>query len=180
MKKLILLLFITLPLYANAQNEDTQEVAPKACTCRFGVIDYNAILESLPEWKEAQQQVAALKAKYDAESERAEGEFQSKFTEFLEGQKDFPQNIMEKRQKELQTLLEQSVQFRQSAQKLLKEAEADYTMPARQKLNDALKQVAAEQGLVFIFNSSQDQIPFVDQSQVIDVAPLLAPLFAQP
>ena len=180
MKKLFLLLAL-LPLAAFAQDVTTQAqpatathaqpAAPRAP--RFGVIDYDGVLELMPEYKAAQEQVAALKAKYDTESERAEAEFQRKFAEFLDGQKEFPQNILEKRQKELQTLLEQSVQFRQSAQKLLKQAESDYTDNARRALDNVIQRVAATHNLVLVFNSSSNQLPYVDQTRVLDVEHLV-------
>ena len=166
MKRYSLFFLFTLVslLGAFAQQADSVQAAPQ-----FGVIDYEGMLVLMPEYQEAQAQVDDLKRKYEAESERAEAEFQRKFAEFLEGQKDFPQNIMEKRQKELQTLLEQSVQFRQTAQKLLKEARQDYTANARRRLDAVLAQVAANHHLLFVFNNSGDHIPFVDAERVVDV-----------
>ena len=76
---------------------------------QFGYLSYNEVYKQMPEYKKACDDFAALKAKYDAEATRAEDEFQRKFAEFLNGQKDFPQSIMLKRQAELQDLMEKSV-----------------------------------------------------------------------
>lgn len=179
MRRLFSFLLLTLPFCVMAQEDNaniavddsaglptelTEIVVPK-----FGVIDYEGVLELMPEWKVAQAQLDSLRARYNAESERAEREFQRKFAEFLEGQSDFPKNIMEKRQKELQCLLEESVSFRQSVQKLLRQAEADYTANARRRLDSALKVVASEHRLLFIFNVSGNQVPYVDEERIMDV-----------
>ena len=47
-----------------------------------------------------------------------------KFEEFMQGQKEFPKTILEKRQNELQNMLESNASFRIKVQALLKEAEA--------------------------------------------------------
>ena len=72
------------------------------CTmCRaqlqFGYLSYERVLRELPEYAQATQNMAALKAKYEAEAQKGEEEFQRKFVDFLQGQQDFPQAIMQKR-----------------------------------------------------------------------------------
>lgn len=173
MKRFILSILIALPLCISAQEQGETVTNPNQEKYKFGVINYNAVLEMIPEYQEAMRQVAELKVKYDAESLRAEREMQDKFAEFLEGQKSFPENILQKRQHELQTLLEESIAFRHTVQKLLKEAEANYTEPARRRLSAAMSAVAKENSLLFIFDESNDQIPYVDVENVLDVETLV-------
>ena len=68
---------------------------------KFASVDYEKVLKQMPEYAQAQQSLSELKAKYDQEATRGEEEFQNKFSEFLQGQKDFPENILVKRQAEL-------------------------------------------------------------------------------
>ena len=44
-----------------------------------------------------------------------EDEFNRKYEDFLEGQRDFPQTILQKRQLELQQLMEKNIEFRTSS-----------------------------------------------------------------
>ena len=108
----LLLAVVCIPLLAVAQ-------VPPA---KFGYLSYNEIFKAMPEYAASQQKLAELKAKYDQEAQRGEEEFQRKFAEFLQGEKDFPENILLKRQHELQDLLAKSIAFKEEAQKLLSQA----------------------------------------------------------
>ena len=56
---------------------------------QFGYMSYKQILQQLPEYAQATKDLAILKAKYEAEAQKGEEEFQRKFVDFLQGQKDF-------------------------------------------------------------------------------------------
>lgn len=139
MKKLIIFLMLAMPLSVMAQ--------------KFGYMNYNQVLKVMPEYVQAQAQLEQLKAKYNAEAERTDREFNRKYSEFLDGQKDFPQNILLKRQKELQDLCDKGVAFRAECDALLKEAEAELVTPVTSKLNTALGQVGDEMALEYIVNT---------------------------
>ena len=139
MKKLILILMLFLPLTAMAQ--------------KFGYMNYDMVLKAMPEYIKAQSQLDILKAKYTAEAERTDQEFNRKYSEFLDGQRDFPKNIMLKRQKELQDLLQNGVKFREECDKLVKQAEEELMTPITSKLNVALGQVGDEMALEYIINT---------------------------
>ena len=56
---------------------------------RYGYISYQEAVKALPEYAQSQQNMATLKAKYDAEMQRVEDEFNKKYEDFLAGQRDF-------------------------------------------------------------------------------------------
>ena len=153
MKRLIVIIFhfslFIFPLSASAQ-------------VKFATVDYDAVLKQMPEYAQAQQSLMGLKAKYDKEATRGEEEFQKKFSEFLQGQKEFPENILVKRQAELQTLMEAGIKFRQEAQQLLTKAEQETMATVKAKLNDAINAVGMEGGYAFVLSTSKDACPFVN------------------
>lgn len=51
---------------------------------QFGYVNYEQVLKELPEYAKAQEDLAALKAKYEAEAQKGEEEFQNKFVDFLQ------------------------------------------------------------------------------------------------
>ncbi len=174
MKRLLLTLLLALPMAISAQ--ETTEEAPvqtPAPALQFGYLSYRAILQQMPEYATAQTEFAALKAKYDAEATRSEEEFQRKFAEFIKGQKDFPASIMQKRQAELQELMEKSVSFREQSRSLLRQAERELQSTARQRLEQAIAAVATEQGLAFVANTDGNSLPFVNPEQGRDISELV-------
>lgn len=171
MKSLITLLLALLPfLGVSAQDEGVR-------VPQFGYISYNEVFQQMPEYQKAQEDFAALKAKYDAETTRSEDEFQHKFAEFLQGQKDFPPSILQKRQAELQELMDKSVNFRRESRKLLRQAEAELQRPVAEKLDEAIKAVGAELGLIFVLNTDGNSLPFVHPQVGVDITrPVLSKL----
>ncbi|MBR5053894.1 MAG: OmpH family outer membrane protein [Bacteroidaceae bacterium] len=137
---------------------------------QFGYVSYEQILKEMPEYAQAQQNLAALKAKYEAEALKGEEEFQRKFVDFLQGQKDFPQAIMQKRQAELQGLMDNGVAFRQKSQELLQKAEKDVLQEAQKKLNRALLEVGVEMGYGYILNTDNNSCPYISPVMGVDVS----------
>lgn len=167
MKKLIAILCLAVASTASwAQTSGAQGAVQVP---KFGYLSYDAVFQSMPEYKQAQADFAALKAKYDAEATRAEEEFQRKFTEFLNGQKDFPQSIMLKRQAELQDLMDRSITFRKESERLLAEAEKRMQEPIAAQLNQAIYDVAAEQGLIYVLNTDGNAVPFIHPQVGVDI-----------
>lgn len=175
MKKVILSLLLALPFTVMAQEATEQPAEQPAAeqaqpqVARFGFLSYNAIFEQMPEFAKAQESFAELKKKYEAEATRSEEEFQRKFAEFLHGQKDFPASIMQKRQAELQELMEKSTKFRRESRELLKKAQDELHKPMLDRLNEAIKAVGAEQGLMFILNTDGNTLPFINPERGVDV-----------
>lgn len=158
-------LFIALPLlllcaFASAQ-------------IQFGYLSYEQILKEMPEYEQATQDLATLKAKYEAEAQKGEEEFQRKFVDFLQGQKDFPQAIMQKRQAELQLLMDNGVNFRIKSQELLATAEKDMMQTARTRLGKAISEVGAEYGYSYILNTDGNICPYINPTLGVDVTELV-------
>ena len=114
-----------------------------------------------------------LKQKYEEEAVRGETEFQRKFVDFLQGQKDFPQTIMQKRQAELQTLMDNGVAFRVQVQNLLAQAEKDLVAEVQKKLNRVLLEVGVEYGYGFILNTDDNACPYINPVVGVDVTELV-------
>lgn len=137
---------------------------------QFGYVSYEQVLKEMPEYAKAQQDIAALKAKYEAEAQKGEEEFQQKFVDFLQGQKDFPQAIMQKRQAELQSLMDNGVAFRMKSQELIAQAEKDLMQEAQKRLNRALLEVGVEMGYGYILNTDGNNCPYINPVVGVDVS----------
>ncbi len=127
----------------------------------------------MPEYVLAQANLNDLRGKYDAEMKRVEDEFNRKYEEFLDGQADFAPTILQKRQSELQELLTKNVAFKAESERLLRQAEADTYAPIREKLQNAIRKVGAEQGYAFILNTDGDACPYIDPEMGEDVTELV-------
>lgn len=161
MKKLFLLIVLgVLSLTANAQT-------------RFGYFSFDNVLKSMPDYVMAQRSIDDLRQKYDAEMKRAEDEFNSKYEEFLDVQKDLVPAILRKRQAELQEMMQKNINFKNESQRLLKQAEADAFAPVKNKLYNALTKVGQAQGYAFILNTDGNACPYVNPEMGEDATELI-------
>ena len=127
----------------------------------FGYLSYNDVLHAMPQYQQAMKSLEELKKTYDQEMERAEQDFSKKFTEYLDGQKTFPENIMLKRQKELQQLMEQSLHFQKEAQELLTKAEEELMEPVHTLLKDAINAVGKKRNYAYVLNTDVNAYPYI-------------------
>lgn len=133
-----------------------------AAQVKFGYLSYRTICQEMPDYVSAQQELHNLKAVYEQEAARGEEEFQRKFADFLQGQKDFPANILQKRQAELQDLMDRGIKFRKEAEKLLAEAEQTMLKDLSKKLDEVIVAVGMEMGYSFILNIDDNACPFIN------------------
>ena len=171
MKKFLLLALMALPLSLHAQDEAAAVVETSTATSgvKFGYVSYSTLLESMPDYAVAMNKYAQLEEKYAAETRRVEDEFNAKYEAFLEGQRDFPPSILNKRQSELQELLEKNIAFKNESKRLLAEAKAELMKPLRDKLSNVLSTIGTEQGLAFIINTDNDSCPFINSQMGVNV-----------
>lgn len=135
----------------------------------FGFASYDSLLHSMPDYVAATTQIEELRSKYDAELKLMEDEFNTKYEEFLDGMKDFPQSILEKRQNELQDFLERNVTFKDESRRLLDNAETEALAPLHAKLTAALREVGEKHEYLFILNTDNNICPFISTDKGTDV-----------
>lgn len=169
------LLLFSFPVWVwgQAAVADSSTVSKQRTAVQFGYFSYSTLLELMPEYHSAKEKLANLQSRYDAELQRADKEFNRKFAEFLEGQDAFPENILIKRQKELQDLMEKSLSFKSEIKALIAKARRELLEPVRARLDEAVRQIGAEQGLDYILNTDGNACPYIDPRCGTDVSPLI-------
>lgn len=140
---------------------------------QFGYLSYRNVLLQMPEYIQVKQQMDTLRAKYNAEAVRGEEEFQKKYIDFLQGQRDFPQTILQKRQAELLNLMNKGVEFRIQAQTLLKQAEEEMMVEVNKRLNRAILEVGINLGFGYVLNTDDNACPYINPVIGVDVTQLV-------
>ena len=140
----IVLLALVVAMPAMAQSE-----------LKFGYLSYESVLQAMSEYVAMQNNMAELRQKYEAEQKRVEEDFNKKYEEFLDGQKSFPKTILQKRQSELQEMLDKNVAFKKESQRLLSQAEEDAMVPVKVRLAEVLDVIGRERGYAFIVNTDE-------------------------
>ncbi len=162
MKKLILFLLLLTALPTMAQSG-----------LKFGFLSYEAALRSMPEYATKQSDMAELYQKYEAEQKRVESDFNKKYEEFLDGQKSFPKTILQKRQSELQEMLDKNVAFKKESLRLLQQAEEDAMAPIKARLAEVLDAIGRERGYAFIVNTDEKATLWLNPAMGEDITAIV-------
>ncbi|MBO5698776.1 MAG: OmpH family outer membrane protein [Bacteroidaceae bacterium] len=151
----------------------TPKTAATVENYQVGMVKYNVLLKEMTEYKAAMQQLSDLRAKYEVEANYNETAFKRQFAEYLQGQKEFPQSIMLKRQRDLQEEMEKCLAFRRDAEAQLLQAEQELLVSVKARLNHAIAVIGEKLQLDYVMNADNDALPYVSAKKVVDVTLLV-------
>ncbi len=156
----ILLLLMFLPMLLSAQG-------------KFGFYSHKEVLMAVPEYLLAIEEFELLKQRCNAEIERNEQELTRKYVAFLDGQQDFPEPILRKRQKELQQMVDNSVLFRDRLKVWLSQAKDSLLAPCNERVDNALAKVCERMELAYAINSDELMYRYVNPKYGEEITPLV-------
>ena len=166
MKKTILFLLLTVVSLAVS----AQDAQPKdSVAFKFGYLSYDSVMVAVPDYTELKTNMAQLREQYEAEQKRVENDFNKKYEEFLDGQASFPKTILQKRQSELQEMLDRHIEFKKQSQKMLSEAEANMMEVIKTTINMAVNIIAQERGYAFVLNTDKEAVTFINPALGEDI-----------
>lgn len=176
-KNLLFWAFALFALSASAQQNPAvgaqQATTAALPVLRFGYFSFEQVFHTMPGYALAKHNMDELRGKYDEETKRVETEFNSKYEEFLDGQRSYAKSILEKRQAELRELMEKNIAFKAEAARLLKKAEEEAYAPLKAKMNAALQQIGKENGFAFILNTDNNATPYLSAEMGVDITEAL-------
>ena len=162
MKKVILVAVIVLMgLSGYAQTETTG--------FKFGYLSIDSVLQSMPEYAQMQHDMATMRQQYEAEMKRVENDFNKKYEEFLDGQKNFPKTILQKRQSELQEMLDKNIAFKKESLQMLNDTEKTQKDVILMMIDMAVKTIGMQRGYAFILNTDANATPWLNPALGEDI-----------
>jgi outer membrane protein len=158
-KTLIAVLFI-LPVSLFAQD------------LKFGHVDRQELLKSMPDATAAQKTLEDLVLKYKTETQKLETEFQTKYADFQQNSSTLDPAIRSLRENELNKMYENIQSFSTAAQESIQKKQSELMLPIDAKITKAIKLVGEEGGFVYIFDTQSSGLLYFS-SKSIDVLPLV-------
>lgn len=140
MKKLIVLLFMLLPLGVFAQE------------VKIAFVNTQEVFMAMPEVSEMEKQMADLNEKYKGELKQMQDEYQKKYSDFVAQQDSLTENIKLRRMQEIQDIQGRMDNFMQVAQQDVQKKQQELLMPIQEKLQKAIKDVGTEKGYTYIID----------------------------
>ncbi len=139
MKKLVVLIFMLLPLGVFAQD-------------KIAIVNTADIFNVMPEVSAVEKQLATLNEQYEKEFKTMQDEYTKKYSEYMSQQDSLTENIKLRRQQEIQDLETRIQNFVPVAQQEMQKKQQELYAPIQQKMQDAIKAVGDEKGYTYILN----------------------------
>ena len=158
MKKLVLMLLLFAPLSMFAQT----------ATPKFGHVNAQAIMESLPEFIKARGDLEAQSKQYENDMKAMQDEIQRKSDEYDKNRSTMNETSRTEAENALNQLMQRYQQAYQDNQQALQKAQQEKMQPITTKLLDAIKAVGKAGGYVYIMDLSAG-IPYVSDTLSKDV-----------
>lgn len=139
----------------------TSAVFSQQATIRIGYVDSGVILQQLPEAQKIQRELDNLLQKYQSELDKMVKTYQSKLDEYQKKEAMLNPQAKESMQREIMELEQKIFEYRN--QKLGPQGEFEQERekrlkPLRDKIIDAIEEVAREEKLNFVFDKAGDVI----------------------
>jgi outer membrane protein len=140
-----------------------------AQTLKFGHIDFQALIQSMPEFDAAQKNLAKMQTDLESQLGIMQKEYQTKGQEYvaLVKQPNVTDAIRQAKEADIQSLQERITTFQQSASDNLQKENGKQMQPVVEKARKALSEVAKEKGLIYVFDVNS--ILYFDASQSVEV-----------
>lgn len=154
MKKLILMLMLFAPIATFAQ--------------KFGHINSQTVIESLPEYVKARAEVEGQAKAFDNDLQAMQKEIQTKAEAYDKSASTMNDTKRKETEAELQGLYQKFQQAQQDNSQALQKLQQEKMQPIISKLQNAIKNVGKAGGYVYIMDISSG-IPYISETLSKDV-----------
>jgi outer membrane protein len=144
-----------------------------AQTLKFGHIDFQGLLQLMPERDVAQKALAKMQTDLESQLGVMQKEYQTKGQEYvaLVKQANVTDAIRQAKEADIQSLQERISTFQQQAQDNLQKEESKQFQPVVEKARKAITEVAKEQGMLYVFEVNS--VLYYNAAQSTDLMPLV-------
>ena len=156
MKKILFAILMMAPLSLFAQ--------------KFAHFNSADIIPNMKEYVAAQTEIETLGKQYKEDLDRMQAELQKKSEEFQKEEANLLDNVKQRRQQELQDLYNRILQTNQDNQQSLEKVQAEKLQATQQLVMEAIKKVGEAGGYIYIVDTSNGLIPFVNPAMSTDVS----------
>lgn len=156
MKKIIIALLALLPMAAMAQN------------AKFGHMDSQSIMQSMPEFIKVRGELEAEQKQYENELQEMQKELQTKAEDYEKNKATMAATMQQSTEQSLQEMYQKIQQTYQDNQQKMQKSSQEKLQPISLKLQNAIKAVGKNGGYVYIMDVAAG-IPYISETLSKDV-----------
>ena len=138
-----------------------------AQTLKFGHIDSGALIQMMPQTKQADSTLKRFGESLDSQLKGMTAEYQNKLQQYQSKSDSLPDAIRSTKEKELSDLGQRIQDFQQTAQESIQKKKEGIYGPILKKAEDAIKEIAKEKSYSYIFDTSLGTVIYAQDSDNI-------------
>ena len=135
---------------------------------KFGHVDAQAVMQSLPEFIKARGEIEALSKQYENDMKAMQDEIQRKSDEYDKSKSTMNATQQQEVETNLQQMIQKFQQAYQDNQQALQKAQQEKMQPIMNKIMTAIKNVGKDGGYVYIMDISTGS-PYISDTLSKDV-----------
>jgi len=140
---------------------------------KFGHINRTELIQAMPEFDSARVKLEKLNTELQNTAELLQVELNNKYETYLKESKNLTDLVKQTKEQELQDAQKRLTDFQTNAQTQMQEMQVKLFTPVTEKADKAIKDVGKENGYIYIFDLSQNQIIYFDEAKSTNVAQLV-------
>jgi outer membrane protein len=143
-----------------------------AQSLKFGHINRTELIQAMPEFDSARVTLEKLNTELSNTAELLQVELNNKYETYLKESKNLTDLVRQTKEQELQDAQKRLTDFQTNAQNQLQEKQVALFTPVTEKADKAIRDVGKENGFIYIFDLSQNQVIYFDETKSTNVMAL--------
>ncbi|MBK9256017.1 MAG: OmpH family outer membrane protein [Saprospiraceae bacterium] len=133
---------------------------------KFGYINSQELISLLPEVQEANSEIEVMKGMFSKKGQEMVAVLRTKYQDLQKKQAsgEIAPMVLEKEAATLKAEEQKIAEFEQSSQQKVVQKSEELYLPIQEKVNTAIKEVAAENGFLYIFDMASGIVIYADES----------------
>lgn len=157
MKKILIAMLMLAPLSLFAQH-------------KFAHFNSADIIPNMKEYTQANDELQVIAKQYEDDVKLMQSEFQKKLEEYQKESANLLENVRQRREQELQDLQQRLQMTYQDNQEAFQKAQAEKMQAIQEKVMGAVKKVGEDGGYLYIMDTSNGVVPFINTTLSTDVS----------
>jgi len=139
---------------------------------KFGHLNRNELIQAMPEFDSARKTLEKLNTELTNAGELLQVELNNKYEAYLKDGKNLTELVRQTKEQELQDYQRRLSEFQTNAQNQIQEKQVALFTPITEKADKAIREVGKENGFIYIFDISGNQVAYFDETKSTNVLPL--------
>jgi outer membrane protein len=140
---------------------------------KFGHINRTELIQAMPDFDSARVKLEKLNTELQNTAELLQVELNNKYEIYLKESKNLTDLVRQTKEQELQDAQKRLTDFQTNAQTQIQDMQVKLFTPVTEKADKAIRDIGKENGYIYVFDLSQNQIIYFDETKSTNVMQLV-------